>query len=162
MSTQPWTINVTLLISVSLCTRVYMPAQTLTPSKELDSKCVDHLRRPNTTAAFCNDPMSLYSSAKVIKPGHYTGISITPGTPQLVSTYETNETVSEKYCMLRQQFTTMPLGLALFDIECEDWERKCSVTSSPIAGKDRFTDIVNYFRRVSKQDPASLPCKLTP
>ncbi|KAH8039402.1 hypothetical protein HPB51_006422 [Rhipicephalus microplus] len=110
---------------------------------------------------FCSDPMALYANAKVIKPGHYTGISISPGNRQLVSTYETNETISEKYCMIRQQFTTMPLGLALFDVECEDWARKCSVTSSPIAGKDRFTDILNYFKRVSKQDPASLPCKST-
>ncbi|KAL3245556.1 hypothetical protein MRX96_046881 [Rhipicephalus microplus] len=161
MSTQPWTINVTLLISVSLCTRVYMAATALTPGKELDAKCVDHLRRPNTTAAFCSDPMALYANAKVIEPGHYTGISISPGNRQLVSTYETNETVSEKYCMIRQQFATMPLGLALFDVECEDWARKCSVTSSPIAGKDRFIDILNYFKRASKQDPASLPCKST-
>ncbi|KAL1467066.1 hypothetical protein MTO96_005925 [Rhipicephalus appendiculatus] len=149
MSAQPWTINVTLLISVSLCTRVYMPATTLMPDKALDVKCVDHLRRPNTTAAFCNDPMSLYANAKVIKPGHYTGISISPATPQL-------------YCMIRQQFTTMPVGLALFDVECEDWERKCSGTSTPIAGKDRFNDIVNYFKRLIRLDPASLPCKPTP
>ncbi|KAH6932130.1 hypothetical protein HPB50_003033 [Hyalomma asiaticum] len=154
-----WTSDVTLVISVSLCTRVYMPEKTLTPGKELDIKCVDHLRRPNTTAAFCNDPMSLYSNSDVIKFGHYTGISVSQGTTPLVSTYETNETVSEKYCMLRDQFDSLTFGLALFDVECEDWERKCSVSSTPIAGKDRFNDIVSFFRRVSKLDHAKLPCK---
>ncbi|XP_075542021.1 uncharacterized protein LOC142576024 [Dermacentor variabilis] len=157
-----WNTGPTLAISVSMCTRVYMPAKAVMQDHELDVKCVDHLHRPNGTAAYCHGPLSIYANAKIVRPGHYTGISVTPATPQLVSTYETFETVSEKYCMLRRDYDVVTFGLALYDLECEDWEKKCTFGSSPIAGKQRFDDIVEYFRRVSKRPPDQLPCQSTP
>ncbi|XP_070389143.1 uncharacterized protein [Dermacentor albipictus] len=157
-----WNKVPSLAISVSMCTRVYMPAEAVTPDQELDAKCVDHLRRPNSTAAFCDDPMSLYANAKVVRLGHFTGISITPDTSQLVSTYETNETVSEKYCMVRNEYESIKFGLALYDLECEDWEKKCTSVNSPIAGTQRFDGIVECFGRVSKLAPDQLPCPSNP
>lgn len=42
-----WNRNLSMAISVSMCTRVYMPEK----RADLDEKCVDHIRRPNSTAA---------------------------------------------------------------------------------------------------------------
>ncbi|KAL1467062.1 hypothetical protein MTO96_005923 [Rhipicephalus appendiculatus] len=104
-----WVTRATLAISVSLCSRVYMPAR----RPDLDQMCVDHMYRPNGTAA---------------------------------------------YCKLRKEFGDIPFGLALFDLECEDWEGACSKVSTPIPGTTRYTEITDYYPTLSNFTKGSFPC----
>ncbi|KAH7964300.1 hypothetical protein HPB51_027464 [Rhipicephalus microplus] len=46
----PWVMHTTLTISTSFCSRVYMGKSR---RLRLDWECVDHMRRPNGTAAYC-------------------------------------------------------------------------------------------------------------
>ncbi|KAL3199244.1 hypothetical protein MRX96_043972 [Rhipicephalus microplus] len=149
-----WNRNVSMAISVSLCTRVYMPEK----RAELDEKCIDHIRRPNTTAAFCNDPLSIYNAPTTVRCGHYTAMSASESTPPLVATFETNETVSEKYCKVRKNFGGLSVGLAIFDVECEDWQGKCTALKTPMPGTDRFRDIASYVASVANVTGDKLPC----
>nr|XP_054923395.1 uncharacterized protein LOC126524967 [Dermacentor andersoni] len=89
---QQWVTKTTLTVSVSLCTRLYMPVK----GTDLEEKCVDHLHRPNTTAAFCNDHLAVYATPRTIRYGHQTVKSSSRSTPSLVSTFESDETVSGK------------------------------------------------------------------
>ncbi|KAH7960151.1 hypothetical protein HPB49_017426 [Dermacentor silvarum] len=160
-----WNRKLSMAISVSMCTRVYMPEK----HADLDEKCVDHIRRPNSTAAFCNDPHSIYGGPTTVRCGHYTALSTSENTPPLVATFETNETVSEKahiiisisfqYCKIKKNFTDLSIGLAIFDVECEDWQQNCTDLNTPIPGIDRFRDIAAYVTSVANVTGNQLPCK---
>ncbi|KAH7959499.1 hypothetical protein HPB49_011472 [Dermacentor silvarum] len=87
-----WALKTSLAVSVSLCTRVYMPVR----KTGINDPCVDHMRRPNTTAAFCTDPVGIYDSPTTIRFGHVTVKSMSRSTPPLVATFESNDTVGYK------------------------------------------------------------------
>ncbi|XP_049519733.1 uncharacterized protein LOC125944039 [Dermacentor silvarum] len=149
-----WALNTTLAVSVSLCTRVYMPVR----KTGINDPCVDHMRRPNTTAAFCTDPVGIYDSPTTIRFGHVTVKSMSRSTPPLVATFDSNDTVGYKYCRLRRQFVDFPFGLAIFDLECEDWEKICDVMNTPIFGTHRFEDMTAHFLGSRNRTNLQTPC----
>ncbi|KAL1474963.1 hypothetical protein MTO96_020403 [Rhipicephalus appendiculatus] len=85
-------------------------------------------------------------------------MSTSENTPPLVATFETNETVSEKYCKVRKHFGGLSVGLAIFDVECEDWQGNCTALKTPIPGTDRFRDIAAYVASVANVTGDKLPC----
>ncbi|XP_075539334.1 uncharacterized protein LOC142574041 [Dermacentor variabilis] len=149
-----WVTNTTLTVSVSLCTRLYMPVK----GTDLEEKCVDHMHRPNTTAAFCNDHLGIYANPETLRLIQRTVKSSSRGRPPLVATFDTNETVSSKYCKLRREFEDIPFGLSLFDLECEDWANSCNAMNTPMPGTQRFKDMTAHFATLSTKSVRSLPC----
>lgn len=64
-----------------------------------------------------------------------------------------------QYCKIKKNFASLSVGLAIFDVECEDWQGNCTALNSPIPGTDRFRDIVAYVASVANVTGNQLPCQ---
>ncbi|KAL3234726.1 hypothetical protein MRX96_003371 [Rhipicephalus microplus] len=53
------------------------------------------------------------------------GTSNKTGAEDVLSTFESRATIRSKFCDINKMFENLQLGLALFDLECEDWKFKC-------------------------------------
>ncbi|XP_037290177.2 uncharacterized protein LOC119185179 [Rhipicephalus microplus] len=151
----PWVMHTTLTISTSFCSRVYMGKSR---RLRLDWECVDHMRRPNGTAAFCNDPLAIYGNIKLDRRNHIIASTTTDPMHMLMTTFETNETIYLKYCKLRKEYANIPFGLSIFDLECEDWGNACTKDNTAIPGTKRFTQVTDTYATVKSWTKGSFPC----
>ncbi|KAK8785585.1 hypothetical protein V5799_008046 [Amblyomma americanum] len=61
-----------------------------------------------------------------------------------------------KYCMVREDYQNV--GLALFEVECEDWRHACSNHTMALSGTDRFRDVTAYFASLANVSSSSVIC----
>ncbi|XP_077535655.1 uncharacterized protein LOC144147404 [Haemaphysalis longicornis] len=147
-----------LAISVSLCTRPYFPRQDITFGEECSVLGLTKISR--ATPQFCNEPDSYYKEQKTDQET-FTVYSITQKPPNIyLATYDTSETIWTKYCMIaKKYYSDFKIGLALYDIECEDWGSQCSKDKSPnMAGTDRIKAVADKLRKVANDKQSALTC----
>ncbi|XP_065301044.1 uncharacterized protein [Dermacentor albipictus] len=157
-----WNAYPSLAVSVTMCTRLYM----IKSSRDLYAPCLDHQQPPNTMSAFCQDPLNVYVN-RTMDEKQFTMISRPEGSDFLLATFESSTTISTKICLIMRENRDLDVGLALFDIDCEDWSRRCdsrlNADHSPtfdIRGNSRFDQSTDYFfraaARVRRAGP--MPC----
>ncbi|KAH8041246.1 hypothetical protein HPB51_014394 [Rhipicephalus microplus] len=158
-----WNAYPSLAVSVSMCTRLYM----VKSSRTLYAPCVDHQQPPNTMSAFCQDPLNVYVN-RTMDGKQFTMISRPEGSDVLLATFESSATITTKVCLIMREHKYLDVGLALFDIDCEDWSKRCDdyryVDRKPefdIRGHNRFDQSTEYFfraaARIRRADPMSCP-----
>ncbi|XP_077532202.1 uncharacterized protein LOC144144566 [Haemaphysalis longicornis] len=147
-----------LVISVSLCTRMYGTDE----NREIGDLCENSQTEPaDTTAKFCKDTRTVYDKTKSkVHPTQITAYSPVQGDQELVVTWDDSNTIWMKYCKVsKQYYSDFKLGLAIFDVECEDWGNECgNVKDLHLAGTERIKDIANKIRTVAKDKAAALTC----
>ncbi|XP_049520824.1 uncharacterized protein LOC125944411 [Dermacentor silvarum] len=156
-SSTTWNIYPSLAISVSMCTRIYKT------STGMDAKygdtCVDNGTPPGPSAAYCNDPKKYYH----IFDTHYpdlVGYSYNTNFGEFMATFELPSAVTEKLCEAKYRYESLDISLALFDIECEDWQGVCvSRDSNVVTGHDRISFIYQYSSgtTIAKLKARSIP-----
>ncbi|XP_077534434.1 uncharacterized protein LOC144146352 [Haemaphysalis longicornis] len=149
-----WNRFPSLAVSVTMCTRLYMA-----PSQgHLYAPCMDHRQPPSATSVFCNDPSHVYAHP-VLDAEQLTMVSRPPGAKLLLATFESFLTIRRKICLIMNEHRDMDIGLAMFDIDCEDWDGECvsgSDSANASAGKPRepaghirFDRTAKYFRTLT-------------
>ncbi|XP_075539335.1 uncharacterized protein LOC142574042 [Dermacentor variabilis] len=112
----------------------------------------------NLLGMFCNDHLAIYATPNTLRLIQFAVKSSSRSRPPLVSTFDTNETISSKYCKIRSAFPDLEFGLSLFDLECEDWENSCSAMNTPMPGTQRFKDTTAHFFKLKNRGSRGLPC----
>ncbi|XP_054923427.2 uncharacterized protein [Dermacentor andersoni] len=141
LRTMPWLPVPSLAVSFTMCTRMYKPKSAL----NIDSKCEDSMMPPNSTAEFCNFGIEAYRSP-MLNVKQHTIYAITGGRPDLLATYDNADTINWKMCSVKRRYRGISLGMALFDIECEDWANVCHAHTKELANQTRIRAVVDYFR----------------
>ncbi|KAL1414340.1 hypothetical protein MTO96_007580 [Rhipicephalus appendiculatus] len=120
-----WNIHPSLAISVSMCTRVYKTSSGM--DAKYGDKCADNQTPPGPV---------FYDLA---------GYAYNLNYSEFIATFELQAAVTEKLCEVKYRYELLDISLALFDIECEDWEGVCTSTDSNVVkGRDRIGFIYQY------------------
>ncbi|KAL1424912.1 hypothetical protein MTO96_019774 [Rhipicephalus appendiculatus] len=140
-----------LAISFSLCTRQY---QAQTPPAHLDRVCVPSVgipAPPRTSADTCLDTQDWYNGS-VSDGQQFVMMCQLTSQDEIMTAYESLHTIEYKYCAIRR--VHHDVGMALFDIECEDWENQCNTRPSQVnlTGTARIVGSANYTRELAKVD----------
>ncbi|XP_077532064.1 uncharacterized protein LOC144144480 [Haemaphysalis longicornis] len=74
---------------------------------------------------------------------------------------DTVETMKWKICQTVKRHSSVSFGIALFDVECEDWARECTTPAqAPFRGAPRLREVSRFFRReVTPTAGRDLPCQ---
>ncbi|KAL1440392.1 hypothetical protein MTO96_009436 [Rhipicephalus appendiculatus] len=67
-----------------------------------------------------------------------------------LSTLESQFTINSKYCDINKMFGRLDLGLALFDLECEDWTLECPAPTAGISGTRRFRNVSQPYTQAGE------------
>ncbi|KAH8038542.1 hypothetical protein HPB51_001806 [Rhipicephalus microplus] len=138
-----------LAISFSLCTRQYT-AQT--PPARLDRVCVPSAGippPPRTSADTCLDSEDWYNGS-VSDGQQFVMMCQLSSQDDIMTAYESLHTIQYKYCSIRRVYDQ--IGMALFDVECEDWENQCNKRPSQVnlTGTARIVGSANYTHELAK------------
>ncbi|KAL1440390.1 hypothetical protein MTO96_009434 [Rhipicephalus appendiculatus] len=121
-----------LAVSVSMCTRVY-----------------------KAQAAYCNS-LNPYGNPTVDATQNVVvGTSKSVTAKDALSTFESQFTMNSKYCDINKMFGRLDLGLALFDLECEDWTLECPAPTAGISGTRRFRNVSNHTHKLASMGVAN-------
>ncbi|KAH6932473.1 hypothetical protein HPB50_006264 [Hyalomma asiaticum] len=137
-----WRGSPSLAVSVSMCTRVYKAQAT----KAMDAPCVAGKFGVNTTHLYCNS-LNPYENPTVDATQNVVvGTSKNIRATDLLSTFESRITINSKLCDINKMFGHLDIGLAVFDLECEDWIRKCPAPTAGLYATYRFRNVSQQTR----------------
>ncbi|KAL3234722.1 hypothetical protein MRX96_003368 [Rhipicephalus microplus] len=124
-----WNGFPSLAVSVSMCTRVYKAEMTVAMDAPLRAQqyCMSLEPYENPTV----------DATQNVVVGTSKGIRA----KDALSTFESRLTINSKLCDINKMFRHLDLGLALFDLECEDWELKCPAPTAGIYSTYRFRNV---------------------
>ncbi|XP_049523168.1 uncharacterized protein LOC125945472 [Dermacentor silvarum] len=64
--------------------------------------------------------------------------------PTFAFSYDNKQSLRYKLCSLKANYTTLHYGIAVFDLDVDDWDNKCGFGNY---SRLRFVkDLLNYFR----------------
>ncbi|XP_037501966.1 uncharacterized protein LOC119376054 isoform X2 [Rhipicephalus sanguineus] len=142
-SSTTWNIHPSLAISVSMCTRVYLTTTGM--EAKYGDTCQFNDSPPGTSATYCDDYRKLYLTF-IIEPTQLVTYANSENYSEYMSTFETQSAVTEKLCDVKIRYRNLDISLALFDIECEDWQNECTnAESNVVQGTDRMSYIYQYM-----------------
>ncbi|XP_077507672.1 uncharacterized protein LOC144118695 [Amblyomma americanum] len=154
-----WIDTPSVAISYSLCTRHY---KTSTVPARINKPCmhmVDPPPPPRTSSDTCNDVDDWYNGSTTYG-AQFVMIAQLAAKSDIMTTFESVSTITYKYCIMRLVYTD--LGMALFDIECEDWSNDCThrPSQAEVQGTKRIFESTNYTRRLATLtiNPSSFSC----
>ncbi|KAL1440391.1 hypothetical protein MTO96_009435 [Rhipicephalus appendiculatus] len=146
-----WYWYPSLAVSVSMCTRVYKAQAAVA----MDAPCVASNWGVNTTLCYCNS-LNPYENPTVDATQNVVvGTSKSVTAKDALSTFESHFTINSKYCDINKMFGRLDLGLALFDIECEDWMLECPAPTAGISGTKRFRNVSNHTHKLARMGVAN-------
>ncbi|XP_049271141.1 uncharacterized protein LOC119388758 [Rhipicephalus sanguineus] len=141
-SSVTWNIHPSLAVSVSMCTRIYMTSTGM--DAKYGDKCVDNQTPPGPSSMYCNDEKKYYHTFDTHYPD-LAGYGYNLNFSEFIATFELQAAVTEKLCEVKYRYEYLDISLALFNIECEDWEDVCTTTDSNVVkGRDRIGYIHQY------------------
>ncbi|XP_050025479.2 uncharacterized protein [Dermacentor andersoni] len=147
-----WKSSPSLAVSVSMCTRVYK-AQA---AKTMDAPCVRSKFGVNTTSSYCQSLDPYENPATDVTQKVVVGTSRNIRATDILSTFETRITINSKLCDINKMFANMDIGLALFDLECEDWTRVCPAPTAGLYYNYRFLNVSGQTRLLAASGVASV------
>ncbi|KAL3244882.1 hypothetical protein MRX96_018471 [Rhipicephalus microplus] len=141
----PWTRHTPLVISFTLCTRLYQSEAEL----RIDAKCRENATVTTTSSTMCSENPGFYASQAIDKTQH---TAYSWKKPDLLATYDTADTMKWKVCSLEREHRPLNLSVALFNVECDDWRGKCAKPStSHMKASARTRALRAYLRRLSRR-----------
>ncbi|KAH8041651.1 hypothetical protein HPB51_017453 [Rhipicephalus microplus] len=117
------------------------------------------LRRIQTALGHCNKTsLNPYANPTVDPTQNVVlGTSNKTGAEDVLSTFESRATIRSKFCDINKMFENLQLGLALFDLECEDWKFKCPEPTAGMRGTYRFGNVSKDARTLAN-DGVAVAC----
>ncbi|XP_077508988.1 uncharacterized protein LOC144120455 [Amblyomma americanum] len=137
-----WNTLPSLSVSFSLCTRVYNASG----AKKIDHPCrgVETF----TSAEACG--LSLYEniSHPIIEPFQYYSPHLVNHWGDLVA-YHLASHFRRKLCLVKRRYKELEISIALFDVECEDWDRNCTGRDLGLRGTERLRETTPYAHNLT-------------
>ncbi|KAH7957152.1 hypothetical protein HPB52_015670 [Rhipicephalus sanguineus] len=81
---------------------------------------------------------------------------ISGGAPYRLAPNSNNTNVLGMLCDINKMFGNLELGLAVFDLECEDWKRRCPAPTAGIYSTYRFRNVSLQAQMLAKSGVASV------
>ncbi|KAH8002780.1 hypothetical protein HPB51_026349 [Rhipicephalus microplus] len=136
-----------------MCTRV---CKAKTAPAAIDAPCVNSTWVVNTTPNYCNSSLNPYANPSVDATQNVVvGTSKQAGPNDVLSTFESQFTINSKFCEINKLYGNLDLGLALYDIECEDLELGCLVPTAGIYETNRFGNVSQHTHKLVNDGVAS-------
>ncbi|XP_049520874.1 uncharacterized protein LOC119445182 [Dermacentor silvarum] len=74
----------------------------------------------------------------------------------VLSTFESRLTINSKLCDINERFRNLDIGLAVFDLECEDWSRRCPAPTAAIYSTYRFRNVSQQTHMLAQSGVANV------
>ncbi|XP_065288967.1 uncharacterized protein [Dermacentor albipictus] len=138
--TFPWVQRTSLAVSFTLCARWYRPKKEFLVGVD----CVKDAMSVSSSGAVCSEKPDFFANQAIDKTQH---TAFSWQTPDLMATYDTADTMQWKMCSLAFEYRRLNLAVALFDVECDDWQSQCTRPSaSYMRGYERTRRMRAYLR----------------
>ncbi|KAL1440418.1 hypothetical protein MTO96_009459 [Rhipicephalus appendiculatus] len=139
-----WNGSPSLAVSVSMCTRVYKAQATVAMDAPLRGQ------------QYCNS-LNPYENPTVdVTQNVGVGTSKNIRATDVLSTFESRITINSKLCDINKMFGNLDLGLAVFDLECEDWKRRCPAPTAGLYATYRFRNVSQQTQMLAKSGVANV------
>ncbi|XP_075743902.1 uncharacterized protein LOC142802757 [Rhipicephalus microplus] len=136
-------------VSVSMCTRVYSARG---GAAAMDVPCKYNNWGINTTFNFCNS-LRPYSNPTIDATQNV--VVGRTSANNMLSTFESQITINSKFCDINKMYGNLDLGLALYDLECEDWGLVCPPRTAGIHATNRFGKVSQHTHKLANDGVAS-------
>ncbi|KAH7964004.1 hypothetical protein HPB51_027756 [Rhipicephalus microplus] len=148
-----WNGYPSLAVSVPMCTRVY---KAKAAPAAMDVPCVDCTWGVKRILNYCNSSLNPYVNTTVDATQNVVvGTSIEAGANDVLSTFESQFPINSKFCEINKLYENLDLGLALYDIEFEDWELGCPPPTAGIYATNRFGNVSRHTHKLANDGVAS-------
>ncbi|KAH7960174.1 hypothetical protein HPB49_017558 [Dermacentor silvarum] len=147
-----WRGSPSMAVSVSMCTRVYK-AQAV---KAMDAPCVQSKFGVNTTSSYCTSLNPYENPTLDVTQNVVVGTSRNIRATDVLSTFESRLTINSKLCDINERFRNLDIGLAVFDLECEDWSRRCPAPTAAIYSTYRFRNVSQQTHMLAQSGVANV------
>ncbi|KAH6934106.1 hypothetical protein HPB50_020044 [Hyalomma asiaticum] len=144
-----WVQRTSLAVSFTLCALRYRPKKEFVVGVE----CVKGVVATSSSGALCAEKPDFFANQAVDKTQH---TAFSWQIPDLMATYDTADTMQWKasgphlaflMCSLAFEYQRLNLAVALFDVECDDWQFECTHPSaSHMRGYERTRRLRAYLR----------------
>nr|XP_050041072.2 uncharacterized protein LOC126538016 isoform X2 [Dermacentor andersoni] len=138
--TFPWVQRTSLAVSFTLCAHWYRPKKEFLVGVD----CVKDVMSVSSSGTVCSEKPDFFANQAVDKTQH---TAFSWQVPDLMATYDTADTMQWKMCSLAFEYRRLNLAVALFDVECDDWQSECTLPSaSQMRGHERTRRMRAYLR----------------